>query len=104
MLRGLVRELRDTAKRIGHATGGFRAYHTLRNERWLTVLCMHRVLPPSDPRYAEADKEWTITPKHLADTVGFVKRHFNVVSLDALLDARRRGTPLPPRPLLFTFD
>lgn len=104
MLRGLVRGLSDRAKRIGHASGGFKAYHHLRNDRWLTVLCMHRVLPPNDPRYAEADKEWTITPKHLADTVTFVKRHFNVIALDELLDARRRGGPLPPRPLLLTFD
>lgn len=104
MLRGLARELRDTAKRIGHASGGFRAYHHVRNERWLTVICMHRVLPETDPRYAEADKEWTVTPKHLEDTVAFVQRHFNVVSLEQLLDARRHGTQLPPRPLLLTFD
>lgn len=104
MLRGLVRELRDTAKRIGHATGGFGAYHHVRNERWLTVVCMHRVLPESDPRYAEADKEWTVTPKHLKDTVAFAKRHFNVVSVEQLVDARRNKTKLPPRPLLITFD
>ena len=104
MANHVLRGLKDAAKRITHAAGGFHAYHAIRNERALTVLCFHRVLPPSDPRAEDADPEWSISVDAFADCVAFARKHFNVVSLDELLDARRRGHELPPRPLLLTFD
>lgn len=104
MANHVLRGLKDGAKRIAHAAGGFPAYHALRNDRVLTVLTFHRVLPPSDPRSRDADPEWTISLDAFADCVEFSRKHFNVVSLDEVLDARRRGVALPPRPALLTFD
>lgn len=100
----VLRGLKDGAKRIAHAAGGFSAYHALRNDRALTVLTFHRVLPPSDPRAHDADPEWTISLDAFTDCVAFSRKHFNVVSLDEVLEARRRGGALPPRPALLTFD
>lgn len=104
MASHIVRQLRDNVKRFVHVTGGLPAYHRVRNKRWLTVLCLHRVLPPTDPRWHDADREWTISVEQLEDCVRFARRHFNVVALDEVLDARRRRKALPPRPILFTFD
>ncbi|HVM69218.1 MAG TPA: polysaccharide deacetylase family protein, partial [Gaiellaceae bacterium] len=104
MANHVIRGLKDGAKRFAHAAGGFPAYHALRNERALTVLTFHRVLPPTDPRSPDADPEWTISLDQFADCVAFTRRHFTVVSLEEVLDARRRGTAMPPRPALLTFD
>jgi peptidoglycan/xylan/chitin deacetylase (PgdA/CDA1 family) len=104
MITQVIRGLRDGVKTFAHVAGGLAAYHRVRNHRWLTSLVFHRVLPQSDPRFYESDPEWTITVDQLVDSVRFVKRHFNVVSLDEILDARRRRKRLPPRPLLLTLD
>ena len=104
MANHVLRGLKNGAKRLAHAAGGFPAYHALRNDRALTVLTFHRVLPPSDPRFSDADPEWTISLDQFADCVAFTRKHFNVVGLDEVLDARRRGAALPPRPALLTFD
>lgn len=104
MANHVIRGLKDAAKRITHAAGGFTTYHALRNDRALTVLTFHRVLPPSDPRSHDADPEWTISLDGFAECVAFSRKHFNVISLDEVLDARRRGTALPSRPALLTFD
>jgi peptidoglycan/xylan/chitin deacetylase (PgdA/CDA1 family) len=104
LLNEVVRELRDGVKRWAHDAGGLRTYHRLRNARRLTVLTFHRVLERSDPRFADADKEWSLTVDELASCVDFVKKHYTVISLDQLLEARRRGADLPPHPALLTFD
>jgi peptidoglycan/xylan/chitin deacetylase (PgdA/CDA1 family) len=104
MANHVIRGLKDAAKRFTHAAGGFPTYHALRNERALTVLTFHRVLPPSDPRAHDADPEWTISLDGFADCVTFARKHFTVIGLDEVLEARRRGTALPPRPALLTFD
>lgn len=104
MVNHVLRGIKDAAKRITHSAGGFHAYHALRNDRALTVLALHRVLPPSDPRSQDADPEWTISVDAFADLVAFARKHFNVVSLDEVLEARRRGSALPSRPILLTFD
>lgn len=40
----------------------------------------------------------------LARSLTFFRRHYNVVSIDQVLDARRGTARLPPRALLITFD
>ena len=104
MLGEVVRELRDGVKRLAEGAGGLRGYHRLRNKRRLTVLTFHRVLPRTDARWPDADKEWSLTVDELASCVGFVREHYSVISLDQLLDARRRGASLPEHPALLTFD
>ena len=100
----LVDTLRGCAKRLAHGAGGLSAYHRLRNARRLTVLAFHRVLDGADPRRDEADPEWTVTVEQLAAWVGFAKEHYQIVSLDDVIEARRSRRRLPPRPLLITFD
>ncbi len=104
MLRGVVSGLRDGVKRFAHGAGGLPAYHRARNARRLTVITFHRVLERSDPRWPDADPDWTVTVDELAETVRFAKKHYAVVSLEEVLEARRRGTELPKYPLLVTFD
>jgi peptidoglycan/xylan/chitin deacetylase (PgdA/CDA1 family) len=104
MHKSIVRRLRQRIGIFAHRSGGLAAYHHLRNRHWLTVICFHRVLPPTDPRWRDADRVWTISVEQLLDCVAFAKEHFNPVSLDEVLDARRHNKALPPRPILFTFD
>ncbi len=104
MLKVAARGLRDGIKRLAHGAGGLPAYHRARNGRRLTVITFHRVLPATDPRAADADPDWTVTVDELAQTVAFAKEHYTLVRLEEVLEARRRATPLPPRPLLVTFD
>ena len=104
LLNEVVRELRDNVKRLAHDAGGLRVYHRMRNARRLTVLTFHRVLLRSDARWPDADKEWSLTVDQLASCVDFVQKHYTVISLDQLLEARRRGAGLPPHPALLTFD
>lgn len=100
----MVRELRDNVKRFAQNVGGLRGYHRLRNKRRLTVLTFHRVLPPSDARWHDADKEWSLSADELASCVEFVREHYSVISLDQVLEARRRASGLPDHPALLTFD
>jgi peptidoglycan/xylan/chitin deacetylase (PgdA/CDA1 family) len=104
VLNDVLSGLRDGAKRLAHGAGGLPAYHRARNARSLTVMTFHRVLDPGDPRFADADPDWTVTTDELARCVAFAKRHYTVVSLEQVLEARRRSAALPRWPLLITFD
>lgn len=84
--------------------GVFGAWHRWRNRCTLTVLMFHRVLPANDPAYAFAEREFTFTLDGFRRTLDFVQRHYRVVSLDDLQATRHGQQPLPPTPLLITFD
>ena len=90
VMRRVVSGAKDGAKVLALRSGGLPAYHRVRNGGHLTVLTFHRVLPPDDPRWPEADPDWTVSVDQFADTVRFAKRHYNVVSLDDVLAARRK--------------
>ncbi len=64
----------------------------------------HRVLTEQDPRWASCDPDYTLEAGLLERCLAFFRRHYNVVSSDDVLAARRDGTPLPDRALLITFD
>lgn len=64
----------------------------------------HRVLDPADERWATCDPDYTLPTELFARSLDFFGRHYNVVSMEQVLDARRGGGRLPPRPLLITFD
>jgi peptidoglycan/xylan/chitin deacetylase (PgdA/CDA1 family) len=67
-------------------------------------MMLHRVLPASDPRASTSLPEWTVEPALLDECLRFFKRHYNVVTLRAVIDALDGGPALPPRSLLLTFD
>ncbi len=94
----------DLVKRALYRSGLLGLYHRLRNRRALTVIMFHRVLTEQDPRWASCDPDYTLEAGLLDRCLDFFGRHYNVVSTDEVLAARRGGTPLPDRALLITFD
>lgn len=84
--------------------GVFGAWHRWRNRHALTVLMFHRVLPAQDPAFALAEREFTMSLEGFGRVLDFVQRHYSVVGLEALVQARASGGPLPANPLLITFD
>lgn len=94
----------DLLKRALYRSGLLGLYHRLRNRRALTVIMFHRVLTEQDPRWASCDPDYTLEAGLLERCLAFFRRHYNVVSADDVLAARRDGTPLPDRALLITFD
>jgi peptidoglycan/xylan/chitin deacetylase (PgdA/CDA1 family) len=79
-------------------------YHRWRNRRCLTVVMFHRVLPVGDPEWADAEPVWTVSDSVFRDCLDFFQKHYNVVGLQELLDARQDSGKLPDRSLLITFD
>jgi peptidoglycan/xylan/chitin deacetylase (PgdA/CDA1 family) len=91
-------------KRALYRSGALDAWHRRRNRDRLTVIMFHRVLAETDPRWPTSDPEYTL-PEHLfLASLGFFRRHYNVVALDDVLAARTGRRALPERPLLITFD
>jgi peptidoglycan/xylan/chitin deacetylase (PgdA/CDA1 family) len=103
-LASLNRWARDMAKSVAARTGGVRLYHHLRDREALTVIMLHRVLPRA--MYAElgADPDYTTSTEVLKELVLFLCANYTIVGLPDVLEARRGTRPLPPRPLLITFD
>ena len=96
--------LKNGARTALYGCGVLGAWHRWRNRRALTVLMFHRVLPADDPAFALAEREFTFTVDGFRRTLDFVQRHYTVVSLDDLQAARQARRPLPPNPVLITFD
>lgn len=69
---------------------------------WLTVLTYHRVADPG----SEIDLDEGVidaTPEQFDRQLGLLSRHFRFVSIDEVVGFLS-GRPLPPNPLLITFD
>jgi len=71
----------------------------------LTVLAYHRVYDmmnedefPYDPELISA------TPEDFSWQMEFVSRYFDVITFERLIDSLERGSPLPRRALIVTFD
>ncbi len=95
---------RDLAKAAIYASGVFGAQHRRQNQSHLTVVMFHRVLPGESEAWRRADPACTISTSLFRECLGFFKRHYNVVSLAQVEDASTGRAPLPPCPLLITFD
>lgn len=91
-------------KQLAYRLGVLWLFHRLRNRNSLTVVMFHRVLAPSDPRYHEADPEWTMKTDSFDQCLQFFQRHYNIVSADQVFAAIRSEKSLPPRSLLVSFD
>lgn len=96
--------MKDLSKKLLYASGLLDLYHRLRNAGSLTVVMFHRTLSPQDPRWRTCDPDYTLSTAHLSQSLAFFKRHYHVVSLQQVLEARRTGAALPARALLITFD
>ncbi|MDO9504986.1 polysaccharide deacetylase family protein [Hydrogenophaga sp.] len=96
--------MKDLLRSLAYRSGAMGLWHRLRNRRALTVLMFHRVLPDGDPRFALAEREFTMSLSGFRRTLDFVARHYNVVQL---LDVQRWAqgqAEMPPCPMLLTFD
>lgn len=91
-------------KRLLYTSGMLGLYHRARNARTLTVIMFHRVLEPGDPRWHTCDPNYTIDAKLFAQCLRFFAAHYNIVSAQQVLKARRGDATLPARALLVTFD
>jgi len=98
----MKRAIRGLAKTVAVRTGGLSAYHKLKHREHLTVMMFHRVLPVH--LMASADPEYAISTNLLERLMTFAAAHYNIVALDDVLGSHRKEKPLPPRPLLITFD
>ncbi len=95
--------MKRTLLELAYHCGLLDLYHRVRNRRVLTVVALHRVLPESDSRWSTCDPLYTVSARFLEQCLLFLAARYNVVSLEQITNARR-GAPLPPRPLLITFD
>ena len=96
--------LKDLCKKLLYVSGMLGLYHRRRNADRLTVVMFHRILNPEDPRWSTCDPDYTLATRWFVESLKFFRRHYSVVSLSDVLASRRHGAPLPPRPLLITFD
>jgi len=103
-LASLNRWARDMAKSVAARTGGVRLYHRLRDRDALTVIMLHRVLPKAMYAELEADPDYTTSTDVLKGLIAFLRGNYTIVGLPDVLAARRGTRPLPPHPLLITFD
>jgi len=79
-------------------------YHLVRNKNVLTVVVFHRVLNTSDARWLQANKEWTVTSDFFKEIITYFNRHYNIVTLDDVIECNENNVVLPHYPLLITFD
>jgi peptidoglycan/xylan/chitin deacetylase (PgdA/CDA1 family) len=96
--------LRAVSKQIVERSGAIALWHRLRNREHLTVAMFHRVLPADEQEKLAASSHYTVTPAALAQMITYLKGHYNFVGVEDVLASRARTRPLPPRPLLITFD
>lgn len=96
--------LSDLVKKSLYGSGLLGLYHRFRNRRTLTVIMFHRVIEPSDPRWASCDPDYTLDAGLFERCLDFFRRHYNIVSTEAVLAARNGKGNLPDRALLITFD
>lgn len=96
--------LRARIKELAYRSGALPAYHARRNAKTLTVVMFHRVLPEPEMTACGADPLYTVTPEFLTDCVRFLRKHYAIVRLDDVLNARNGSAPLPDNAVLITFD
>lgn len=70
----------------------------------LTVLAYHRIVDHRASGFVGFVGNVSASPAEFAEQMEWAARRFSAVTLDDVADAVTRGTPLPNRALLITFD
>lgn len=69
------------------------------------VLCLHDVRDNLGATFDQYPDQFAIDTRTLADLFDWIRTNdFHPVSVSQIIEARNGGEPLPPRPLLLTFD
>lgn len=84
--------------------GASRALDLYWGRQRLTVLTYHRICDVTAPDFDLYQPNVSAAPKMFARQIDYVVKHFHVIDLTALHAYIEHGKPLPPRPLLITFD
>ncbi|MFN8473386.1 MAG: polysaccharide deacetylase family protein [Anaerolineae bacterium] len=87
-----------------HRGGAARVADRLWGDQRLTVLAYHRIGHADSARRSSYATNISATPDLFDRQMHYVARHFSVVDLAAVHQFIAHGVPLPPRPLLITFD
>ena len=96
--------LRPAVKRALYRTGLFGGWHRRRNKDALTIVLFHRVLERTAFEPASPDAAWIISDSLFRQCLRFFRRHYSVVCLSDVWANRHQARPLPPNPLVITFD
>jgi len=73
--------------------------------RSLTILAYHRIYDMGDEASFPFDPELiSATPEQFKTQIEYVKRYFNVVSFNDVINHIDGKNPLPKRPIIITFD
>ncbi len=70
----------------------------------LWVLMYHRILPPTDARFAGEEPGMIVTPDSFRQHLQTIKKLFEVLPLSEWMERRAQGKPLPRRACAVTFD
>jgi len=69
----------------------------------LTILLYHGVAPKVEDGIYNYRKKF-ILPQQFDAQIRYLKKNYSVIELDKAVDALKNKTPLPPYPLVITFD
>lgn len=87
-----------------HRSGGTWLLDRVWGADRLTVLGYHRICDAFAPHFDGYEPNVSATPAMFARQMDFVRDNFNVIDLQTLHAFVVHKRPLPPRPLLITFD
>jgi peptidoglycan/xylan/chitin deacetylase (PgdA/CDA1 family) len=83
--------------------GAARLVRSLASQQ-LTVICYHRVLKAGDDRFQGYKPTISASQDLFTQQIDFLRANYDPVSLQDLVAWLDCGQPLPPRPVLVTFD
>lgn len=73
----------------------------LTNKQTFVILCYHRIHERTNVFY---DQNISATPKEFKKQMLYIKKHFNVISLNQLIDCSHGKYTLKPNSVMITFD
>jgi peptidoglycan/xylan/chitin deacetylase (PgdA/CDA1 family) len=95
---------RQVFARAFRASGAATLLHQVAGADHLTVLAYHRIIDLHEPDFDAFEPNVSASPEMFQAQMAFVEQHYTVISLQQLQAYVTRGVPLPPYPLLITFD
>ena len=68
------------------------------------ILRYHSVSTEADGTHLCLDPGLAVTPADFDDQCTYLRKHYNVISLDEMVDRVKQGEPQPPKAVALTFD